>query len=256
MEALAKMAKKEWKIVKYRSISVYYMLYFDGGGMGFVGDYTEIVKKNFQNVEHLCEFACGPGFLGFALLANGLCKRLTLIDINPSVILACKKTVDVNHLDDVVTVYKSDVLEDIPKKEKWDLVIGNPPHFNGTLKDYKRDKIRVDFNWRIHKEFYRDVSNHLNANGSILLVENFKGSDPKIWKEMIGKYGLSFVKIIREQRSFYKLRRSLMSISLSLYANFKNRGKDIDNSGKLLINSRKLIHFIFPHYYVWSGITD
>jgi tRNA1(Val) A37 N6-methylase TrmN6 len=70
------------------------------------------------------EWCAGPGFIGFALLGYGFCDTLCLADVK-----ACRLTVTQNGLAERVTVYHSDNLDGIPPSERWDLVVGNPPHF-------------------------------------------------------------------------------------------------------------------------------
>ena len=57
--------------------------------------------------------------------------------------------------------------------------------------------INVDKNWEIHRSFYTDISEYLNPNGSILLVENGRGSSPKVFYDMIKKNGLRVAEVIK-----------------------------------------------------------
>jgi methylase of polypeptide subunit release factors len=75
------------------------------------------------------EWCADPGFIGFALLRYGFCDTLSLADINPEAVEACRLTVTQNGLAERVTDYDSDNLEGIPTLEQWDLLVGNPPHF-------------------------------------------------------------------------------------------------------------------------------
>ena len=77
----------DYKSVKYKNIEVNYAPHLDGGGMGFGQEFLQVVKERFGKADHIFEFCAGPGFIGFSLLANKLCDKLTLADINPE---ACK----------------------------------------------------------------------------------------------------------------------------------------------------------------------
>src|SRR3990167_6762042 len=94
-----------FKVIKYGNIKVFYLPELHGGGMDFGQDYLPVVRKLFGKVDYVCEFASGPGFIGFSLLANDLCKKLCLVDINPLAIKCCKKTIEANNLGKVVTTY-------------------------------------------------------------------------------------------------------------------------------------------------------
>jgi len=120
------------------------------------------------------------------LLANGLCKSLCLIDVNPDAVNICKQTIKQNSLEDKVTIYCSDGLSNIPVDEKWDLVVSNPPHFNVEKNCLVHEKlIAIDKNWKIHHEFYNNIEKFLKPNGSVLFQENIEGSNPRLHYEFI-----------------------------------------------------------------------
>ena len=118
--------------VHYAGLRLFYAVDLEGGGMTFGQQYVDYLRREVGPVDHIFEMCAGPGFIGFSLLAHGLCERLTLADINPAAVEICRKTIAHNNLSDRVRVYLSDCLDDIPKTEQWDLVVGNPPHWNGT----------------------------------------------------------------------------------------------------------------------------
>src|SRR5215467_9087861 len=115
--------------IKFREISVVFEPALDGGGSTFGQEFIQVVADRIGPSQHIFEFCAGPGFIGFSLLAHGLCEKLTLADINPEAVQACRRTIADNALSDRVSVYCSDNLQDIPAAEKWDLVVSNPPHF-------------------------------------------------------------------------------------------------------------------------------
>ena len=117
------------KTIKYGDIVVYYNEPLHGGGMTFGQEFISAVKNKVGHSERIFEFCAGPAFIGFSLLAEGLCDKLTVADVNPEAVEACNMTVKENGLVDKVNVYLSDCLDDIPETEKWDLVVSNPPHF-------------------------------------------------------------------------------------------------------------------------------
>ncbi|GEM_PF-1671291 len=176
--------------VTYGDITVFYRGALDGGGTTFGQEYIPVVKRRFGHVDHVFEFCAGPGFIGFALLAAGLCDRLTLADINPEAVALCRKTVAHNGLEDRVSVYESDVLKAVPPEERWDLVVGNPPHFVAKSEEEYQGYIRrFDPNLRIHQEFYSQINAHLAQNGSVLLQENAEGMKPEVFREMVEANG-------------------------------------------------------------------
>lgn len=250
--------KREFEVIAYKNIKVYYLSELNGGGMTFVSDYGKLVSEKFKEVGKLCEFASGPGFIGFSLLAEGLCKKLSLIDINPLAVEACKKTIISNGLKNKAKVFLSDGFKNVPKSEKWDLVVGNLPHFNGTKNDYrqslsanKQSKIFIDPGWAIHKDFYSNVGKHLNPGGTILLVENYKGSKPRYWPQIITRNDLRYVGIFGQKWDFTKLFAAISHLFVAIIQKYLTPS-DLNNGLDLNVVDKSLLHMLFPHYFVWS----
>lgn len=154
-----------------------------------------MVGHLFGHVNRLFEFCAGPGFIGFSLLASGLCDHLVLSDVKPRAVEAMRETVRINGLEEKVTVYRSNGLEDIPAHEQWDLVVSNPPHFPVQLFEHP-SLITDDPDWRLHREFYRRVGDFLSPGGSLLLQENAEGSTPEDFLALIPEGGLSHIRTL------------------------------------------------------------
>lgn len=184
------------KYIKYNDIEVVYRKNLLGGGTRFGQQFIPVVKEKFGKVGHVFEFCSGPGFIGFSLLANGLCDKLTLADVNPEAVEVCKETIRNNHLESRVAVYLSDSLDSIPETEKWDLVVGNPPHvFCSTEDEYKKDIILFDPNFRIHRKFYQDIGKFLKSSGSILLQEHSESTNAEDFRKMIEENRLKIIDV-------------------------------------------------------------
>lgn len=203
--------------IRYKDIDVSYLPELNGGGIIFAYEFVHVVAQRIGKVRHVCEYCAGPGFIGFSLLANNLCDRLTLTEVNPKAIAAIKETIKNNRLEDRVAVYQSDCLESISEKEKWDLVVGNPPwhlHKKGP-KD-----IRVcDPGGRVHKKFFQDVHKFLKPGGTILFIEGGEYTNAKAFQPMIDEYGLSlieafsavpFLKIFQNIKEYQPLKWTLV----------------------------------------------
>lgn len=136
---------------------------------------------------------------------------------------------------------------------RWNLIVGNPPHFNGTSKEYERGRILIDPAWKIHNEFYRSLPSYLLNNGSVLFVENFKGSSPEIWKDMISKNDLNFVKSFSQKHNFLKKLRHILHLVYSLkLRDLKNAFSFYQTPQRKTKIYKKITHVLFPHYFVWS----
>lgn len=203
------MKKNSYETVQYQNIKVSYTAELEGGGRGFGQEYIRVIREKVGKVDHVFEFCAGPGFIGFSLLAQGLCNRLTLADVNPEAVKVCQKTIDDNHLGDRVFVYLSDCLDSIPETEKWDLVVSNPPHFWTESEEVHSQDIRTyDLNFRVHKKFYKDIKKFLKPDGSIIIQENGNANRlgftrPEDFTSMIEGGGLEIVEVFHARVMSY-----------------------------------------------------
>ncbi len=170
----------EPRIWTYKGIRVHYRSALDGEGTWMAEPFIDFVKKTrflYASDASAFEWCCGPGFVGFALLAEGLCKRLCLADINPQAIECVAKTVADNGLEDRVTFYVSDNFESIPEQERFDLVVGNPPNYFALNPEHTVGKMLSedlrpnDRGWKIHRAFYSTVGNYLNPEATLFISE-------------------------------------------------------------------------------------
>jgi methylase of polypeptide subunit release factors len=182
---------RPYRTATYAGVRVAYKIHLDGGGSTFGQDFVPVLRhRGMRQVARAFEWCAGPGFIGFSLLAHGLCETLCLADVNPEAVAACAKTVRDNKLEDRVGVYRSDNLDDIPPAEQWDLVVSNPPHFVDTSFGQLRYH---DPDWRVHRGFFGKVARHLKPGGVIVLQENNEGSTPATFTPMIAQAGLRVV---------------------------------------------------------------
>lgn len=198
-----------WRKAHYGDLHVYYKKHLDGGGTYFGQDFIPLFQSwGMPKQRRAFEWCAGPGFIGISMLANGLCETLCLADINPEAIEACRRTIHANDLASRVSVYESDNLRDIPKHEKWDLVVSNPPHFDDGY--YEAELRAHDPGWHLHRAFLLDVGSFLNPDGVIVLQENNNGSTAATFIPMIEEAGLETVfvnneipELTSEHRFFY-----------------------------------------------------
>jgi len=187
-----------YSLVTYGSVQVFYTGALDGGGNDFGRAYVPFVREHLGPVDSVFEWCAGPGFIGFSLLAAGLCASLDLGDVNPEAGAAIARTVEVNHLDGLVRSHRSDCFAEVPTDLRWDLVVGNPPHMNvpAPESDYQLGHsplIWQDTAWEIHRRFYRQVRARLRPEGSVLIQENRHFSAPEDFRDMINESGLELI---------------------------------------------------------------
>ena len=149
-----------WRQAEFAGVRVHYKRHLNGGGSSFGQDYVPVLTRfGMPRQARVFEWCSGPGFIGFSLLAHGLCETLCLADINEEAVAACRRTISDNRLTDRVTVYHSNNLASIPDAERWDLVVGNPPHF---VDKFAGELRHHDPGWRIHRDFFDNIGRFSN----------------------------------------------------------------------------------------------
>jgi predicted RNA methylase len=180
-----------WRQVRYGGVNVHYKRHLDGGGSSFGQEYIPFLRdRAMPRQARVFEWCAGPGFIGFSLLGFDLCDTLCLADVNPEALAACRRTIAASGISDRVSLYRSDNLSGIPPSERWDLVVGNPPHFDIAQTGELRF---ADKGWRLHREFFASVGRFLEPGGVILIQENNQGSTAETFRAMIDDAGLSLV---------------------------------------------------------------
>jgi predicted RNA methylase len=175
----------------FGGIEIVYKKELDGGGTDFGQDFIPFLRgRGMPKQKRAFEWCCGPGFIGFSMLGNGLCETLCLSDINPAAVASCKRTTRRNNLGNRVSVYQSDNLKDIPRSERWNLVVSNPPHF---VDQYEGDIRAHDPGWRIHRDFFETIGDYLASDGVVVLQENNRGSVVETFRSMIEDSGFDIL---------------------------------------------------------------
>jgi len=179
-----------WRFALYGGIRVRYKDCLDGGGSSFGQEMILFLRdRGVPRQARVFEWCAGPGFIGFSMLGHGLCETLCLADINPVAVTACRRTIADNGLGGSVRVYHSDNLSAIPIEEQWDLVVGNPPHFDNGAYHLRAN----DSGWHIHRKFFATIGRFLRPSGIIVLQENNLGSTVETFRKMIEAAGLAIV---------------------------------------------------------------
>lgn len=143
----------------------------DGGGRVLAPVFAQYLKD--IRVDKCFEWCCGPGWIGLWLLELGICKELVSADINRKAVYHLNKTIKRNGYN--AKVYHSDNLKSVPK-QKFDIVVSNPPNYVNIQKSHPLGHMREDLrpsdiDWRIHKDFYKDVGRYLKQDSKMYISE-------------------------------------------------------------------------------------
>ena len=187
-------------ILRVNNRDVYYTNETNGGGDHFLPEYAKVINEWYGKVDSVLEWCAGPGFIGYGLLAAGLCNSVAFNEIFEPAIEMCRKTASNNNLD--VQVYTQENLDEVT--EQFDLVVGNPPHWSkqeyavqalksfssSSQLDARLKQVLIDEDWKVHKSFFSNMKRMLKHNGKILLQENATGSNPELWSQILQGTGL------------------------------------------------------------------
>lgn len=193
----------DYKEVKYFDTTIYWTDELDGCGNTMVDDFldaTNYITDNKQ-FEKTLEWCSGPGYWGFGLLASLQTQKLILSDVEIKNSYCINKTIRDNKFDDRAKFIFSHNFQQIPE-QKFDLIIGNPPHFNHDpyVEHYSEPRKYKDVDWAIHRDFFNNVNNYLTDDGYIVLAENVWGSSPKTFEKMIEDNNLMITSHFRSKQ--------------------------------------------------------
>jgi hypothetical protein len=157
------------QVWEYRGLKVFYRPELNGEGTMQAHDfvhYLRDLRPKPGGYERAFEWCSGPGFIGFALLAEGLVRNLCLADISAPAMECVARTVAENHLEGRVRYWVSDNLKGVPDEERFDLVVGNPPvfHWMNPLHPFwglAGDLRASDVGWKIHEGFLTRIAHYL-----------------------------------------------------------------------------------------------
>ncbi|MBV9363409.1 MAG: methyltransferase [Solirubrobacterales bacterium] len=163
---------------QYQHIRVFYRPELDGRGSALAASFVDFVRRACDRTySSAFEWCAGPAFIGFALLAQGLCDRLVVSDINPAAIACVRRTIAANRLEHRVRCYVGDNIAPLPQTARFDLVVGNPPSYFGLnprhsrYRMYRDDLRPNDPQWRVHQGFYSAIRPHLMADAVLHISE-------------------------------------------------------------------------------------
>jgi methylase of polypeptide subunit release factors len=175
------------------TLTINYIKEYDGGGTWFGQEYIEIIKQRYPNryFNRCYEWCSGPGFIGLSILDNNLCDSLCLSDMYAPALECATNTVKNTPYESKVSTYLTSTLAGLNQSEKFDLVVGNPPHYIEYISDNtNQTRMCRDDNWETHLDFFKHIKSHLADDGIILLQENQKGSTVKTFESMIDQADL------------------------------------------------------------------
>lgn len=189
----------------YCGYKLIYNQLLEGGGIDQRRDFLYIISKIGKPIyENALEWCAGPGIIGYELLGFNKTKKVSFMDLYKPALDNCLESAVRNNVTDKVTVYLTDKISNINTQEKFDLVVGNPPHsfnydnWSQTQLTYERPtpndfpewdnqvRIDVDHDMIIHKEFFDNIRDKCTDDADIFISETGLQNDVIWYAQSIG----------------------------------------------------------------------
>lgn len=132
---------------------------------------SEVIKKiKINKDDKILDMGSGSGIQAHTILSLNKInsQNLTLIDINPKAISNLKKT-----FKNKVKIKKSNLFQKISKKEKFNIIIFNPPYLPEDKDEPKSSQLATTggkHGSEIINKFLKQAKSHLTSGGKIFLL--------------------------------------------------------------------------------------
>ena len=174
----------------------------------FLIDYSKkIISKN--NLQTLLDMCCGIGTIGFSLLSETKLKKGHFIDIK-NLKKIIEKNKKINNFKSEIKFTKSDCFSALNKKNKFDLIISNPPFFRSN--SIRANSIGFDFKFNFLNNFFTNVSHYMTSKGKIIFLKinddlkiNLKFAKNKIFKKIFKKNKLKLIEHLKIPGTIYEV---------------------------------------------------
>jgi methylase of polypeptide subunit release factors len=170
----------------------------DGGGSTHYVDFLNAIKDiKYKNG---LEWCAGLSAISFSLLDADIVEKFTLMDIYEPALEKALVNAHENNMSDRVSIRLCGRIDELLISDMFDLVIANPPHcitgdwIDKTLHtQHEFDdiyRLTIDKDWELHKEFYANISKHLNPGADVYITQVLEYS---LLEEFKATSGLVFV---------------------------------------------------------------
>lgn len=193
---------------------VYYHEMLEGDGTTNGQDFPNVIRYFHpgRRFRHCLDWCSGAGFIGFRLLADQLCDKVTLHDAFEPAVRACRQTIDLmpDRYQGRAQAYCAPDLSWLEPGHEFDLVVGNPPpartyaDFDVRPENYDHgfdnyNRIFVDPDWAAHRDFVNNINRNLAPGAVVLIKNNFARVSKGDWEPLLKGTGLRIVRAFRER---------------------------------------------------------
>ncbi len=116
----------------------------------------------------------GSGVIAIYAALKGASK-VTALDINPDSIKTTLENAKRYGVENIIDAKISDVMEAVPKEEKFDVITCNPPFSERKSNNFIESTIK-DTGLHVQKEFFNNLSKHLKTGGRVYFSQSNFGN--------------------------------------------------------------------------------
>ena len=120
------------------------------------------------NGKYILDMGCGSGVVSVFAASKG--ARCIAVDVNPVSIKAAEENAKKNGFGDKIKALQSNLFENIPPEEKFDIIFFNPPYYE---KEPKTDFEKAFFTgegFKVIKNFLKQAKNHFASGCFIYFI--------------------------------------------------------------------------------------
>lgn len=155
------------------------------------------VRNYVKEGDAVLDMGTGPGIQAITALA--ITNNVTAVDIDKNSVNKVKKE------HPKIKVIRSDLFTHIPKGEKFDIIIFNPPYLPEEQRESFEERLALTggkYGHEILERFFKHARNYLKTNGKILVVFSSLTGDIK---EIIKSLGYTMKELAEESFFFEKI---------------------------------------------------
>lgn len=150
--------------------------------------------------KYILDMGCGSGIVSVTAVSIG--ARCLASDINPDSVRCTKDNLKQNHPGDSTVVVQSDLFENIPKSEKFDIIFFNPPYYPKEPETAFELAFNAGINYRVIRDFVQEARKFLKADGRIYYILS-SDMDIALFLQILKEHGFKH-EIVTEIYKFFE----------------------------------------------------
>jgi release factor glutamine methyltransferase len=166
---------------------------------------SEIFGKFISSLEdlkgkYILDMGCGSGVVSVFAASKG--ARCLAVDVNPISVKATEENAKQNGLSDKIKTLPSNLFENIPPEEKFDIIFFNPPYYEKEPNTDFEKAFFTGTGFKVIKDFIEQSKNYFDSGGFVYFITS---SDLKIdwFQNMLMAGGFEF-KIVKKVNTLFE----------------------------------------------------